>query len=923
MSRRHLLPALTTSILLGVPALAAPARQAPNAAWRTIRTAHYRIHYPPVFADWAQDVASRVEGIHAEVVKLVGYESPVPVQVILLDPQQDANGMAFPWMQQPHVILWHTPPQSDQLSDALSDWTEELIAHEFTHIHHMTRPQNHPGFLNRLSQMPLGPITLKAPTWVTEGYATLAEGKLTGSGRPHSITRAAILRQWSVQGKLPAYEAMSADGYLGRTTSYLVGSAYLEWLERQCPSTPDILKRFWKQLCSRKHRNFEASFQATFGFSAKDGYDRFRAELAHDSLEWETRTKAQGLREGELWLRTNAPLNDLELSPDGKRLLAFIGDPKNPGLRIWDLKEEAKPVAKEAGKETGKEAAKKKEEDPNELEDAPPEFKAHKLTHQLPMIDFRVPHRAVWINDQTVQVMLKRRDDEGVLTRQTALWHLDGSLDQHLASTPAEHSTFIQPISRKGRWILEYQGREVPLPGQPYGRAIVDQAKTSLYVSCALEGTFNIVRVPITATGFGEIQQLTRTASAATHPAPSPDGKELYYTLLDARGNQVRKLDLTQPALTVPVQVPEPRLLSTAAIEAPAIEAGTLPQPSPAPSPLLSSNPYRSLENIWNLPTGGFTSSPSGESFQMGLGGTDLLDRFAWQAVLSQGESGGPSGAMAGFAYGGWSWKPSVALFLAREKPSAQRYQRPEGRDRERIGGEIAFVRENLGEHPWWVSPVLAWEKDTSLPKTTLPGKATEWKRTVAGLRFGGTDLWARGQQGFQVNLNGQWLSGSTDLGNSGHSWDALRGSLALRYLNPWSHLTFKTEAGRTSGNASESFRLGGLASPLVGRSLEVNHVGQAALPAWQATGDHFLRWRGELGSVFRIYAEGTVLWNSGQSRGPFQRVAGAELSLNEMLSSGSRLALQKFDLTLGAHAILDGPLKKHEVVTFSLVVRP
>ena len=75
----------------------------------------------------------------------------------------------------------------------------------------------------RLSPAQLGPIVRKAPRWVTEGYATYIEGELTGSGRPHGAFRAAVLRQWALEGTLPPYSALDRrDGYWEGAMAYLV-----------------------------------------------------------------------------------------------------------------------------------------------------------------------------------------------------------------------------------------------------------------------------------------------------------------------------------------------------------------------------------------------------------------------------------------------------------------------------------------------------------------------------------------------------------------------------------------------------------------------------------------------------------------------------------------------------------------------------
>src|SRR5436190_16241373 len=94
----------------------------------------------------------------------------------------------------------------------------------------MLRPSRNP--LQRL--LPLNPITLRAPRWVLEGYATVIEGRLTGAGRPNSTIRALILRRWAQEGRLPSYSQLNSDQrFLGMSMAYLMGSAFLEWLEQR------------------------------------------------------------------------------------------------------------------------------------------------------------------------------------------------------------------------------------------------------------------------------------------------------------------------------------------------------------------------------------------------------------------------------------------------------------------------------------------------------------------------------------------------------------------------------------------------------------------------------------------------------------------------------------------------------------------
>ncbi len=914
---------LAFSMLSAVSVVAASPQQAPHADWRTIRTAHYRIHYPPVLADWAQDVASRVEGIHAQVVKLVGYEYPKPVQVVLRDPVEEANGETVPLLPYPYFTLWRTEPRSDTFMDAMSGWTEVLVTHEFVHMQHLTRPQNQPTWLERWLDLPLGPLVMKGERWVWEGYATLAEGRLTGSARPHGVSRSALLRQWAIQGNLPDYGHLNGfQGFRGGSMAYLVGSAYLEWLERQRPQTPDILQRLWKQMASKKRRSFDANFKATFGFTAKDGYDRFRAEVTHDALEWEARLKAEGLREGDLWWRSAGSLSDLSVSPDGSRLLATLDGGASPGLCVWDLLPKKKPAKTEAPKEEAP--------DPNEVADVAPESPDRKADHRLPRLNFQMPDRPWWVDDHRVGFMLKRRDAEGIQKRAPGLWRLEGDgqgIDLHPQPLGRGRWLALEPVNRQGRWMLECQGRIVPLPGQAAGRAVLDASNHTLYAACVLEGTWNLVRVPVTPEGFGPVERLTRTTSAVWNPAPSPDGKTLFFTRLDARGIEIRRLNLEQAPLnetassmagsTTGLTI-DARILNPDAIISRPIEKGLLPEPGPVPP----SEPYRAWDNQLISPSAGITLGPSGQSWQIGVMGNDLaVDRLAWQALISEGIDGGPSGANAALRYSGWAWNPSATVFLAREKPSHQRYRQTLGLDRERRGAEVSFTFDDRGEQPFWFSPVVAWERDERLDGPSL---GEQGHRTLAGLRLGAEAHRARGSWGFGLQGEGQGFVGESRWGSgSAESWNAVRAWLKATVYTPRGPLSFRSEWGRIGGDAPEAFHFGGQTAALVPLSLEVDRVEQAALPAYQAMGKRLLRWRGEWGEAVHAYVEGTALWSGNSSRSAFQRVAGIECSLKGLMGPHSEEALRKLDVSLGAHRILDGALKNHDVITLNLVLRP
>ncbi len=519
MALRTLTPRTLAPFLALLPALvqAAPPRiQAPDAPWLTFTTAHYRIHCPAAFEAFGREVAGRVEGVHAQYLGLVGFVYEKPIDILILDPVLEANGMALPVLDRPHVVLWKTEPEPDSDLGHHRGWAQLLVAHELGHMHHLLRPARKPSLWQRWTAL-LGPLTEKTPRWVVEGYATLIEGKLTGSGRPHSAFRAAVLRQWALEGKLPTYEALNGKaGFLGGSMAYLGGSAYLEWLETRSDD-PKALQTLWTRLAGK--RDFEAAFRATFGFGPKDGYQRYCAELTHTALELERRAKAEGLREGELVTQVKGWATDLALSPDGSKLLARVLDPKRPGLYVWDLTAAPKPAKPEPGEPADHVAI---------TPILPP-------TRRLGRIHGALPWKPVWTAADTIGFQLRLPDGEGVLTPQPRQW----TFGKGLSSKPLP-ATFATP-------------------GRPTWREV--------------EGIWNLVD--------GQGRPLTRTLAAAWNPVATPDGKWIYYTQLSASGLHIRRLDATLPPLEAKPLLQDPAALVKDQILPKADKAGLLSEPVP------------------------------------------------------------------------------------------------------------------------------------------------------------------------------------------------------------------------------------------------------------------------------------------------------------------------------------------------------
>jgi hypothetical protein len=348
----------------------------PHLAWRTLDTRYFRFFYTADAEEWTRDVASRIDGARDAVVALVGSAPAARVTVIVEDPNNISNGFALPLLDHPLMFLWPTPPSpTSPLGNG--SWSDQLSIHEFAHIAHLTRESRSPAVrrLTRLLPVKLGPLAVKSPRWVTEGYATFVEGRIVRRiGRPHGVWRAAVLRQWAIEGQLPTYAMLDGSSrFEGGDMAYLAGSAFLEWLASRNGDSSVV--HLWRRMSARQPRTFNEAFEGVYGAPPDELYGRFAAELTHDALDVVAGGPQRALLgrgadstprpgEGELVQRLHWGTGAPSISRDDSLLAITLRDPKRPSrVVVWSL---SPPHAESAARLA---ASREREADP---EDVPP-----------------------------------------------------------------------------------------------------------------------------------------------------------------------------------------------------------------------------------------------------------------------------------------------------------------------------------------------------------------------------------------------------------------------------------------------------------------------------------------------------------------------------------------------------------------------
>jgi hypothetical protein len=316
--------------LLSLLLVSATFAQSPHESWRTITTPHFRVHYPVQYEAWAMRATARMESVRTAVVAEVGFAPATVTDVLVENPIAEPNGLTIPLLDTPRIVFFAEPPEPEIQIGEYSTWIDLLAVHETAHLVHLLRPSRNPFERALAHVLPLNPITLHAPRWVLEGYATVIEGRITGSGRPSGAMRAAVLRTWAVNGQLPTYAQLDSDRrFEGMSMAYLAGSAFLEWLVER--SGPDSLRHLWARMTARQRRSFDSAFAGVFGDTPQRLYGVFSAELSEKAIAV---ARAGEWREEQLWQQTTRGSGDPAVSPDGSKLAMVLRDDKGEATLV-------------------------------------------------------------------------------------------------------------------------------------------------------------------------------------------------------------------------------------------------------------------------------------------------------------------------------------------------------------------------------------------------------------------------------------------------------------------------------------------------------------------------------------------------------------------------------------------------------------
>ncbi len=209
------------------------ARYNPEITWRTVRNENFTLYYPEGHEAYARRVLSLSGEVYRDVTGYLG-EKPRHLPVVLDSETDMFNGFYAPFPNR--ISLFETPPYKlTGFGSALSDITDLVFTHEYTHFVHITASSGLYGIVPRIFGSDLGILNGLSPGWLIEGITTNTETIFTDGGRGRSALFSAEIRSFTGNGILwsrSAAGSMSPYRPPGNRRIYLSGYYMVEYLNR-------------------------------------------------------------------------------------------------------------------------------------------------------------------------------------------------------------------------------------------------------------------------------------------------------------------------------------------------------------------------------------------------------------------------------------------------------------------------------------------------------------------------------------------------------------------------------------------------------------------------------------------------------------------------------------------------------------------
>lgn len=262
----------------------------PELRWRTLETAHFRVHYHQGLEECARQAADVAEQVYGPITRQMGVEPRRRTELAITDADAVVNGFA----QRQRINIWVNQNDYIRLFSQDQEWLQQVIAHEFQHVVAYESMWDWRGAMGRALS--------GTPAWWYEGLAEFY------TERWNTLRSDRTLRTETLDGRLKESDAHNA-GY--------AKVLYLAW--RDGDSTLVKISR-WRHPKLRIH-SFDDAFKESTGQTVK----AFEAEWSRVMAGIFNAELVAGEELPEIGKRVHLPLERitwLALLPDSSAWLA-------------------------------------------------------------------------------------------------------------------------------------------------------------------------------------------------------------------------------------------------------------------------------------------------------------------------------------------------------------------------------------------------------------------------------------------------------------------------------------------------------------------------------------------------------------------------------------------------------------------------
>ncbi|MEY4513471.1 MAG: hypothetical protein RLZZ450_5593 [Pseudomonadota bacterium] len=305
--------------------------------WRTIATQNFRIHYHEPLGLWARALASEAEAINQRVGRALGLSLRQPVELVIADDNDLANGFAVATPYNAIRLRVASPDDMSPLAD-YDEWPTTLLTHEHTHVLQLEEASGFPRLLQHVfGRFYTAQGTL--PAWFIEGLAVVEESRHSTGGRSRASMYEMYLRMDALERGAFGIDWIGFDGepWPHGNLRYLYGQAFVEFIRGRFGEQG--LGRFIREYGQRiVPYGLNRALKRTTGHTFTELYCEFVTALSAKALETQRAVQTDGRREGER-ITTHGELTRTPRFLSKHELAYGVADARHvPELRLLDLR---------------------------------------------------------------------------------------------------------------------------------------------------------------------------------------------------------------------------------------------------------------------------------------------------------------------------------------------------------------------------------------------------------------------------------------------------------------------------------------------------------------------------------------------------------------------------------------------------------